>query len=309
MEIIEITTNYKSESDCFIALGNFDGVHLAHKKLLDTLVETSKPSGCKSAILAFKNHTKNIINKSPQRLLTSNEQKYSKLEDIGIDICYEIMFNYDLMRMSARDFVVELLYNNLKVKGIVVGFDYRFGHKASGDIYLLKELCNELGIALTILDEVIIDENIVSSTLIRNLIEDGKVDEVNKYLGSDFKINGTVIHGKKLGTRMGIPTANIAIDTNYVIPKYGVYDSTVIVDGVSYKSATNVGKNPSIENSGLRIESHIIDFDEDIYDKKIELILHKFLRDELKFESVEELFNQMAKDIELIKNSSIAKNI
>lgn len=309
MKIIEITTNYKSDTECFIALGNFDGVHLAHKKLLDSLVNSSKKTTCKSAILAFKNHTKNIINKSPQRLLTSNEQKYSKLEEIGIDICYEITFNEDLMKMSARDFVEELLYKNLNVRGIIVGFDYRFGHKASGDIHLLREICDELGISLVIIDEVIINKNIVSSTLIRKLIEDGCVEDVKDYLGSDFKISGKIIHGKKLGTKMGIPTANIAIDTNYVIPRFGVYDSTVIIDGAAHKAATNVGKNPSIENSGLRIESHILDFNEDIYDKKIELILHKFVRDELKFDTVEELFAQMSKDVELIRNSSIAKNI
>lgn len=309
MKIIEITTNYKSDAECFIALGNFDGVHLAHRKLLNNLVESSKKNNSKSAILAFKNHTKNIINKNPQRLLTSNEQKYSKLEEIGIDICYEIIFNENLMKMSARDFVEELLYKNLNVRGIVVGFDYRFGHKASGDIHFLREICDELGISLIIIDEVIINENIVSSTLIRKLIEDGNVEHVKDYLGSDFKISGKIIHGKKLGTKMGIPTANIAIDTNYVIPRFGVYDTTIITDGVAHKAATNVGKNPSIENSGLRIESHIIDFDEDIYDKKIELVFHKFVRDELKFNTVEDLFSQMSEDVELIRNSSIAKNI
>lgn len=308
MKTVEITTEYKAEIESYIALGNFDGVHLAHKKLLSTLVEMAKQDNKKSSILSFKNHTKNIINKKPQRLLTSTNQKHKKLSEIGINYCYEIYFDEEIMHMSAEDFVKKLLYENLKVRGIVVGFDYRFGYKAQGDINLLKILCDELNIKLIVIDEVIIDNNIVSSTLIRNLIEQGNMKEANRYLGYEFTIEGEVIHGKKLGSKMGIPTANIQINTNYVIPRFGVYDATIVIDNKEYSTATNIGKNPSIENSGLRIESHILDFSKDIYGEKINLILHNFIRDELKFDSIDDLFDQMEKDINNIRNSNIAKD-
>lgn len=307
MKIIEITTDYKAEEECFIALGNFDGVHLAHKKLLNQLVEKAMKNNINSAILAFKNHTKNIINKKPQRLLTSNIQKYLKLDDIGIKYCYEILFDNKLMQMSAEDFVKTLLYENLKVRGIFVGYDYCFGYKASGNIHLLKKLCDELNIKLFILNEVIYENHVLSSSYIRGLIEQGQIDIANKYLGYDFAIEGEVVHGKKLGTMMGFPTANIKIDTNYVIPKFGVYNSTVVIDGVKYIAATNIGKNPSIENSGLRIESHIINFSKNIYGKKIEIILHDYIRGEVKFDSIDELFVQIRKDVENIVNSYIVK--
>lgn len=307
MKIIEITTNYTTEENCFIALGNFDGVHLAHKKILQTLVSKAKENGFESTILAFKNHTKNIINNKPQILLTSNNQKYNKLSEIGIDKCYEIAFDDKLMKLSAEEFVEDLLYNNLKVKGIVVGYDYRFGHKASGNIELLKKLTSSLGIKLFIIDEVVLEGNIISSTLIRQLIQEGEIEKANKYLGYEFNIEGKIIHGKKLGSKMGMPTANLEIDTNYVIPKFGVYDTTMEINGKSYVAATNIGKNPSIENSGIRIESHILDFEGNLYGQNVKLILHNFIRDELKFNNLYDLFNQMQKDVDLIRNSHIAK--
>lgn len=302
LEIINIDKNYKAKESSIIALGNFDGIHLAHRKILEELVSISKEKGSKSSILMFKNHTKNIINQKKQILLSSNKQKINLLKDIGIDIVYEIEFDETVMNMSAEDFINKLLIESLKVQGIVVGFDYRFGHKAVGNIDLLKKISSNKDIILKIVNKVELDNKIISSSLIRQLIKDGEIKEANKFLGYSYAIEGKVIHGKKLGSKMGFPTANIEPITDYVIPKYGVYYSKIKINDSLYKAATNIGKNPTVENSGIRIESNIIDFSGDIYGRKVELILLEYLRPELTFNNIDDLFSQIEKDIDTIKN-------
>ena len=301
MKVIEINKDYKADEYSAIALGNFDGVHLAHRKLLKTLVECSKKINVKSSVLIFKEHTKNIINQKKQYLLTSNEEKYRIFEDIGIDIVYEINFDKDMMQMTPEFFIEDFLMKNLKVKGIVVGFDYTFGYKASGDIDLLKKLAEKNNLELNIIDPVLTDDIALSSTYIRELIKTGEIEKANELLCHCYTIDGVVIHGKKLGNKMGFPTANIDPDVKYVIPKYGVYDSDIIMDGKIYKAATNIGKNPTVENEGLRVEASILDFSGDIYGKRVSLRLRRFLRPEKKFDNIKELFDQIAKDVDNVR--------
>ncbi|MBP2025497.1 bifunctional riboflavin kinase/FAD synthetase [Peptoniphilus stercorisuis] len=302
MEIIKIDKDYIANDKSVIALGNFDGVHLGHRELLKTLVSKAKELNMKSSILIFKEHTKNFIYKEKQFLLTSNEEKYRIFEEIGIDIVYEIIFNEDIMTMTPEYFAEDFLFNNLKINSVIVGFDYTFGYKASGNIEILKELCEKNNIDLNIIKPVEIEGDLLSSTYIRNLIKSGQVDKANKLLGHCYTIDGYVIHGKQLGNKMGYPTANIEPDVKYVIPMYGVYDSDIIIDGKVYKAATNIGKNPTIENEGLRVEAHILNFSESIYGKKVALRLIKFLRPEIKFDTVDELFKQIAKDVKDVEN-------
>lgn len=302
MEIIKIDKDYIAKDKSVIALGNFDGVHLGHQELLKTLVKKAKELNMKSSVLIFKEHTKNFIYKRKQYLLTSNEEKYRIFEEKGIDIVYEIIFNEDIMTMTPEYFAEKFLFENLKINSVVVGFDYTFGYKAQGNIETLKELSEKNNIDLNIINPVEIDGELLSSTNIRNLIKTGEVEKANKLLGHFYTIDGYVIHGKQLGNKMGYPTANIDPDVKYVIPMYGVYDSDIIVDGKVYKAATNIGKNPTIENEGLRVEAHILDFSESIYGKKVALRLRRFLRPEKKFDSIDELFGQIAKDVQDVKS-------
>lgn len=301
MKIVKINKDYVAKEESAIALGNFDGVHLGHRELLKTLVENSKKHNIKSSVLMFTEHTKNLLKNKKQYLLTSNEEKYRIFNEFGIDIVYEIDFDEYIMKMTPEYFVKDFLMDSLKVRGIVVGFDYTFGFKASGNVEILKELTSKNNILLNIIDPVKSDGIALSSTYIRELIKTGEIEKANELLGYSYTIDGIVIHGKKLGNKMGFPTANIDPDVKYVIPKYGVYDSDIIVDGITYKAATNIGKNPTIENEGLRVEAHILDFKDNIYGKKVALKLIKFLRPEIKFDNVDELFKQIEKDTEDVR--------
>ncbi|CDZ74951.1 riboflavin biosynthesis protein RibF [Peptoniphilus sp. ING2-D1G] len=301
MEIKSIDLNYKSKAESIIALGNFDGVHLAHKILLENLVETAKENNMRSSILIFKNHTKNTIDHKNQTVITSNRKKYQILQSIGIDIVYEIQFTENVMKMNPVDFVTNFLFNNLNVKGIVVGYDYKFGYKAIGNTELLKKLCSKHNIVLNIINPITFEGEIVSSTLIRKLIKNGNIKRANKLLGYEYTMDCEVIHGKKLGSKMGFPTANLSILSDYVIPKFGVYSSKIIINNKIYKAATNIGKNPTIENSGMRIEASILDFNEKIYGEKLELILLDYIRPELVFDDINDLFEQINKDINTVK--------
>ena len=304
MNIIDIDINYKSLEDCYIALGNFDGVHLAHKKILNTMVENSNKDNVKSSILIFNNHTKNILANEKQRLLSSNNQKFKILKNLGIDIIYKLNFDDEFMKISPKDFISKFLVENLKVRGIFVGYDYKFGYKAKGNVELLKKLQEQYKFKLIVVEPVIKEENIISSTLIRNLIESGKIDKVKEFLGYDYSIEGKIVHGKHLGSKMGYPTANLSINTNYVIPKFGVYYSKIIVGGKEYIAATNIGKNPTIENNGIRIEAHILDFNKNIYGENVELILKEFIREEITFKSIDDLFKQIEDDVNIIRYKS-----
>ncbi|WBW50682.1 bifunctional riboflavin kinase/FAD synthetase [Peptoniphilus equinus] len=297
MKILPITVDDHFSTPCVIALGNFDGVHRAHQALLREVIHLAEQLDVDSAILAFKNHTKTLLTHSNQRLITSNTMKYQLLESIGISRCYELVFSRAVMALEPEAFVKSLLLERLNVKGIVVGYDYRFGNKAKGNVELLKRLTAVYDFQLYVVDEILEGEEAISSTRIRSLIESGNIQEANALLGYEFTIDGTVIHGKHLGTVMGMPTANIEPIVNYVLPKFGVYTSWLKIDGRMYPAATNIGKNPSIENEGFRIEAHILDFNGDIYGKTVQLILHSYLRPEMKFDNLIALFEQMHHDV------------
>lgn len=302
MEIICINNVYKAKSKSVIALGNFDGVHIGHKELLKNLVNMAKEKNIKSSILVFKNHTKNLLAKKAQNLITSNRKKYEIFENMGIDIIYEIAFTKEIMHLEPEYFVENFLKENLLIEGIVVGYDYKFGYKAKGDTKLLKELSDKNSIDLIVVDKISDNGEAISSTRIRNLIKNSNIKKANQLLGYNFSMDCLVVHGKKLGSKMGYPTANLELLDDYIIPKFGVYDSNVIINNKLYKAVTNIGKNPTIENSGIRIESNIIDFNQDIYGQKIELILLDYIRSEKKFDSIDSLFEQIKKDRKIVED-------
>lgn len=301
MEVIHLK-NQRAIEPSYIALGNFDGLHRGHQALLKAVTDKAKKEGKKASVLIFLEHTKNLIFGREQKLLTSKVQKYTLLERAGIDIVYEMNFTKDVMTMEPKNFVLGLLKEDLKVQGIVVGFDYRFGYKALGDVKLLKKYCEEKNLWLSVVPPVFDGEEIISSTLIRNYIASGNIHRANHLLGRDFSIRGTVIHGKKLGTKMGYPTANLRPEANYVVPKFGVYDTDISIDENTYRAATSVGTNPTLHEEGLKIEAHILNFQEMIYGKEVELHFVSFLRPELVFRNVEELFLQIKKDREKVEN-------
>ncbi|MDD7362980.1 MAG: bifunctional riboflavin kinase/FAD synthetase [Peptoniphilus sp.] len=301
MEIVEVDLESEISRETAIALGNFDGIHRGHQTLLKEVVEMSKRLGCRSSVLLFKNHTNNLTEGISQELLMSQSQKREILESAGIDIVYEMNFDEEIMRLSPEAFVAEFLAEHLKVKGIVVGYDYRFGFKARGNVDTLKMYCRQSNMDLVVKDAVTYEGHAISSTNIRRAIKDGRPDVAATLLGRPFSIRGTVVRGKQLGRKIGIPTANLLFNTHYVAPKFGVYFARVLVDGTCYYAATNVGTNPTFDEREIKVESYLYDYDGgELYGKTIDVELLRFIRPEVSFQGVEELKARMDEDLALI---------
>lgn len=303
MKIIEIDLNYIADEESVIALGNFDGVHKGHIALINKAIENAKKLNIKSSILLFNEHTDNLVKLGKKEIITNNNTKLKILENLGIDLIYLINFTREFMSYSPIKFLDYFLAKNLKIKGVVVGYDYTYGYKKSGDVELLNKNKN-LFESIEVIDQISYNGEKISSSLIRKLIEGGKIKEANFLLSRPYKLIGKIIHAKGLGKKMGYPTANLKLIDNFVMPKFGVYDSDIIIKGKRFKASTNIGTNPTVENDGVKIESHILDFTRDIYGYTVELELLDFVRPELKFNSVEELFDQIEKDVLVTRNRS-----
>ena len=306
MKIIEIDLNYIADEDSVIALGNFDGVHKGHMELINKAVVRADDLNIKSSILLFNEHTDNLIKVGKKDIITTNQTKFEILENLGVDIIYLINFTREFMAYTPKMFLKDFLVDNLKIRGVVVGYDYTYGFKKSGDVdYLLEN--KDLFDTIDVINQISSHGEKISSTLIRNLIEEGKIKEANELLSRPYKLIGEIIHAKGLGKKMGYPTANLKLIDNFVIPKYGVYDTDIIINGERFKASTNIGTNPTVEHDGIKIEAHILDFDRDIYGEIVELELLDFVRPELKFDSIEELFDQIAKDVLVTRNRWLYK--
>lgn len=306
MKIIEIDLNYVADEDSVIALGNFDGVHKGHIELINRAVKNAKKLNIKSSLLLFNEHTDNLVKVGKKDIITTNQTKFEIIEDLGVDIIYLIDFTRDFMAYTPMMFLKDFLADNLKIKGVVVGYDYTYGYKKSGDVEFLNKNKN-LFKSVDVIEQISSHGVKISSTLIRKLIEDGKIKEADELLSRPYKLIGEIIHAKGLGKKMGYPTANLKLIDNFVIPRFGVYDTDIIIKGERFRASTNIGTNPTVEHDGIKIEAHILDFNRDIYGEIVELELLDFVRPELKFASIEELFKQIAKDVLVTRNRWLYK--
>lgn len=304
MEIIDLSKNKEIIYRTSVALGNFDGIHLGHQELIKTMILNAKELDLQPSLLLFKNHTKETLDKSSPKSITSIDQKLSLVKKLGVELIFFIDFNENLMKLSADQFVKEILLKKLKSELIVIGYDYSFGYKALGDSDYMKRLSKEFHFKLKVLSPVKKNDTPISSSYIRDLIEKGSMQEVEESLNRPYSIIGRVIRGASRGTKLGFPTANIELTDNYVIPRTGVYKTFTEVEGEIYKSATNIGYNPTFnkDNNLLKFETYILDFNKDIYGKTIEIFFKRHLRDDIKFDNKNELVNQMRLDIKEIEN-------
>lgn len=306
--MIVLHDNFKTKlnDNTFIALGSFDGLHKGHLTLINKVLELSKSNGnAKSMVNTFGNHPLTIVNSSKvPKLIMDNDTKAEILNELGIDIVNFALFNEELMKMSPEDFILNMIkcYNAI---GIVVGFNYKFGHKNIGDIKLLEKLSEKYNFKLYIINPIEYNETVISSTRIRNTISNGKIEDANNMLLKPYMLKGKVIEGKKLGRTIGFPTANLDYNKDFAIPKKGVYYTLVKYEGKIYKGITNVGTNPTVGINKLTIETYILDFSDDIYDKNIRIYFISKIRDEQKFNSLTELKYQLEKD----KNFAKMRNI
>lgn len=306
MEIVNPMYKREKRYDTAVALGNFDGIHIGHQYLLKDNIEKAKCKNLKPSVLIFRNHTKTILKKernSGVDIITSFEEKIKILEDLGIEIVFVMDFDEKIMKLPPDMFIDEILLDKLNVRLITVGFDYRFGYKAQGDSKYLREVGKLKGFDVNIIEPIYVEGEIVSSTAIRNLIIEGNIEKANKLLGRKYCLTGTVVSGSNRGRNLGFPTANIDLSNRYVVPKTGVYKTYTYVGNSRLLSLTNIGYNPTFDEKELKIETYILDFDENIYGSTIKVEFIEFIRDDIKFNSAEELKAQIKKDLLFIKNS------
>ncbi len=297
MQYFEKIEDIKDVSEAVVALGNFDGVHLGHQALISKTVEIAKKKGLKSAVFTFSNHPKNMLPMAkPVKSIIYNEEKRAIIESLGVDYMYNLPFTQEIMTMSPRQFVEELLVKKLAMKVGVCGFNFHFGYRGEGDPEVLEYLGKELGFEVCEMKPVEIEGNVVSSSLIRTLIASGRVDRCKTYMGRNYEIGGEVVVGNRLGRKLGFPTSNLVIDESMVTPPNGVYVTLCDYDGKKYPSVTNVGHKPTIGEYSKNVETHIFNFDKELYGKKIIVEFLEKTRDEVKFDSLEELSEQILRD-------------
>ncbi len=282
-------------SGTVVALGNFDGLHKAHMEIVYQCREYARENDLKCGVLLFKEHTQKTLKNKEVRVITQEKQKLRILKDADMDFVYLRDFDKEFMQLSPEMFIDKLI-SSLHIKAVCVGYDYRFGYMAKGDTSLLEELGKSRGFDVIIVDEIDHDGVTVKSTAIRHYIEAGSVKHAANMLGRHFAIEGRVVQGKQNGRKIGFPTANIEYGDDMLIPYQGVYTGYAYVDGKKYKCITNVGDNPTFDGDKITIESHILDFDEDIYDKTITIEFIRRIRGVRKFSSIDALIEQIRGD-------------
>ena len=287
----------------YIALGSFDGLHLGHLSLVRKVKNLAAKNGGKSVVFTFKNHPRTFINNNNLELIMTNEEKLKVLECENINVVAFKDFDENIMKISPEDFV-EWLCESYNVKGIVVGFNFKFGYKNLGDIELLKKFEEEYKYKLYVMEPCKIQGEIISSTTIRKELIEGNVRKAFNMLSRPYMLSGKVIDGKKLGRTIGFPTANLEIDKEKVIPKKGVYYTNVKINEKIFKGITSVGNNPTVDGQELTVETYILDFSNDIYGKEINIYFIDRIRDEIKFNNLNELIEQLKKDKKFAEKSS-----
>jgi len=306
MQIINSLDNLKIEHKTAVALGNFDGIHIGHREIFRAALEASKEQGLKSLCFTFSNHPFNFIlrreDSDPDavKLICTEEEKIELIEGMGFDILVNVPFDEYIMTMQAHDFFETIVRDKLNAGFVSVGFNYTYGARATGRPDTLRRECEDAGIGVSIHDAVMVDGEVVSSTLIREMIATGNMEMTAKLLGRPYSFCGTVSHGKKLGSRMGIPTINIPAPDRQMLPPNGVYFSRIHIGGITYNSVSNIGFNPTVnaDSSRKTIETNIFDYDDDAYGRDVTVYFDHFSRGERKFRNKEELFAQIARDCE-----------
>lgn len=283
-----------------VALGFFDGVHLGHKAVIQSAVKYSRENNIPAVVWTFLDSPKKS-SRSSVLSITDNEERKAVFEALGVDILIEFPFSEDVKGLTKDKFVNTVLKEKLNAEKVFCGFNYTFGAGGTGKAEELKQLCKKQNISVEISDKVSVDGKTVSSTVIREYIENGFPEKAHMLMGRPYSIKGTVINGKKLGRTLGFPTANVHIPENKVLPKDGVYLTVTSFDGKSFYGITNIGTNPTVDEKIRRAENFIFDFGEDIYGNEIKIEFLRFIRGEKKFDSVESLAEQVKKDIETAK--------
>ncbi len=282
-------------------IGIFDGVHQAHRAIIDKLKEAARKVNGESVIVTLWPHPRLVLNneKGSLKLINTLEEKIALLESTGIDNLIILSFSKSFALTSFEDFVHDILYDRLNIRHLVVGYNHHFGKNREGNFARLKELSERLGFDIEQLDPVMYGLERVSSSVIRKLLLEGSIEKANQFLGYEFFLTGRVVEGSHLGRKIGFPTANLNVsDTNKIIPANGVYAVKVINEKKLYKGMMNIGYRPTVEDrpTGILLEVNLFEYEGDLYNKELKIIFTGRIRDEKKFSSIDELKDQISLD-------------
>jgi riboflavin kinase / FMN adenylyltransferase len=300
MKHINNIESYQSINETVVTIGTFDGVHIGHQKIIKRLINSAKQHNLKSVILTFFPHPRMVLQKDSNiKLINTIDERTKIINELGVDFLLIKKFTNKFSRLSAEDFVKKILVKKLHSKNVIIGYDHRFGRNRNANLEDLKTFGALYNFEVEEISVQDIDDVAVSSTKIRNALNEGNIEKANKYLGYYFMLTGTVVKGKGLGRQLGFPTANINIKEDYkLIPKQGSYVISALIENKTVYGMMNIGMNPTVNGDKESIEVHFFNFDKAIYNKKIQIDMLHRLRDEVKFESVEALKLQLLKDKE-----------
>lgn len=283
-----------------VTIGKFDGRHKGHQKLLREMMKFREQRGYRLAVFTFDMAPSGVVSGRKQTVITTNQERRNNMEKMGVDYLVEYPFNQEVARMTPEDFVIRILVGQMHAKAVVAGPDCSFGYKGAGDAALLRSLSAEYGYETVIIEKEQDDHRDISSTYVREELDQGNIEKANELLGEPYAIHGVVVHGKHIGgSVLGFPTANILPPPEKHLPPFGVYVSRVLVDGHYYAGVSNIGRKPTIAGDNpVGVETFIMGLEEDIYGKNIEVQLLNFERPEQKFDSLEVLRARIEADKE-----------
>lgn len=280
-------------------IGNFDGVHLGHQYIFQKVILHARQEKSRAVVITFEPHPKMVLHpeRKPFYLITSLEEKIARIAETGMDGLLLIPFSLEFSQTTAREFVRSILWDRLRIRKIYIGHDYTFGRGREGNKTFLAVAGEQLGFAVEVISAFKVGEAVISSTLTRNMILEGRVKEAAAYLGRPYNLSGVVIAGHRRGRDLGFPTANLRPD-KALIPARGIYAVRLLLEGKACQGVLNIGFNPTFSDNTLSVEVHIFDFDEEIYGKRLEVLFIDRIRDEMKFESPARLVEQIRRDVE-----------
>ncbi len=293
---------FDKQNGCVLALGSFETLHTAHLELIYKAAELGKKYGVKTGVHLFSERIENVIfPEKKHKSIYTNAQRERIISQCGVDFVYFEKFDEHFMNMDAQDFA-RMLKEKFGAVCVVAGFHYSFGKGGAGDAVMLKEYGKRFGFDVEIMEAVTLDGEVVSSTGVREFIKTGDMENAKLYLGREYALSGNVKHDRGVGSEMGIPTANIDIDKNILLPKNGVYAAHVLIDEKKYPCVLNIGIRPTFGLDKISVEAHIIDYSGDLYGRSLDICVIKRLRDEKKFDSKEELVRQILDDVDSTKD-------
>lgn len=300
MKIVRQFDQIPFDKNTVVSVGTFDGVHLAHRKILERVVSEAKSRASRSMVITFDPHPREVLggDSADIKLLTTIQERMEICTQVGIDCLLVIKFDRDFSQLSFRDFIVKYLVQGVGVSAVVEGYDHHWGRGREGNIDALAQLGSEFGFELIKIDPLTFDGVVLNSTIIRNELAKGMVDRAAEWLGRPYALSGKVVVGERRGRLLGYPTANVQLESEHkLIPMNGIYFVRASVGSRSYYGIASIGVRPTFETNGARIiEVYLLDFEQDIYGTGITVYFLKRLRDELKFDSADELVQQMHRD-------------